>query len=63
MSTRPTVLNTKKEYGMIIFVPTKKKEMTRTTSRQDIALRGITMIYISRRYKQVSLPDDFAKMS
>jgi hypothetical protein len=37
MSIRPTVLNTKKEYGMIICVPQKKEEMTRTTSRQDIA--------------------------
>jgi hypothetical protein len=37
MSTRPTVLNTKREYGMIICVPKKKEEMTRTTSRHDIA--------------------------
>jgi hypothetical protein len=34
---RPTVLNTKQEYGMIIVVPTKKEEMTPTTSRQNIA--------------------------
>jgi hypothetical protein len=27
MSTRPTVLYTKKGYGMIIFVPIKKEEM------------------------------------
>jgi hypothetical protein len=26
MSTRPTVLLTKKEYGMIIFAPIKKKK-------------------------------------
>jgi hypothetical protein len=28
ISTRPTVLYTKKGYGMIIFVPIKKEEMT-----------------------------------
>jgi hypothetical protein len=38
MSTIPTVLHTEKEYGMIMFVPIKKKTMTRTTSRQDIFL-------------------------
>jgi len=26
MSIRPTVLHTKKEYGMIIFIPIKKKK-------------------------------------
>ena len=36
MSTHPTVLHTKKGYGMIIFVPIKRNERTRMMSRQEI---------------------------
>jgi hypothetical protein len=53
----------KKRIWYDYLCPHEKEEMTRTTSRDDIALRGITMIYISRDFKQVSLPDDFTQTS
>jgi hypothetical protein len=55
MSTHPIVLQTKKGYGMIIFVPIKKKKWChdRRFLKENID--------ISRGLKQVSLPDDFAQ--
>jgi hypothetical protein len=48
MSTSPTVLHTKKEYGMIIFVPIKKKKNDTNDVTTGYFLSGITMIDISR---------------
>ena len=36
MTTRPTVLHTKKGYGMIIFVPIKKKSITYRKDTNDV---------------------------
>ena len=63
MSTSPTVLHTKKEYGMIIFVPIKKKKNDTNDVTTGNFLRGITMIDISRGFKQVSLHRDLAQKS
>ena len=36
MSNRPTVLHTKKGYGMIIFIPIKKKSITYRKEANDV---------------------------
>jgi hypothetical protein len=63
MSTSPTVLHIKKEYGMIIFVPIKKKKNDTNDVTTECFWRGIAMIDIYRGFKEVSLPRDFAQKS
>jgi hypothetical protein len=60
---QPTVLHTKKEYGMIIFVPQKIEKNDTNDVTTGYFLRRITMIDISRGFKQVSLPRDFGQKS
>jgi hypothetical protein len=47
MSTRPTVLHTKKGYGMFIFVPIKKNDVATGDFNT-----GISRIDISRGFKK-----------
>jgi hypothetical protein len=63
MSTRPTALNTKKEYGMIIFVPTKKKKWHEQRHDRILFKGEQPWLIFPRGFKQVSLPDGFAQTS
>jgi hypothetical protein len=63
MSAIPTVLHTEKEYGMIMFVPIKRKKNDTNDVATGYFFRKIIMIDISGGFKQVSLPRDFAQKS
>jgi hypothetical protein len=63
MSTSPTVLHTKKEYGMIIFVPIKKKKKWHERRHDRIFFKRNNHDWYFPRFKQVSLHRDFAQKS